>query len=297
MFERYTEPARRTLFFARYEASQLGMPVIAPEHLLLGLVREGKGLTGKLLALSDLELPSLRDEIHARLTTGDPFATSVEIPFGAAAKRILQYAAEEADTLLHNYIGTEHLLLGILREETSAAAQILGGRGLDIRTVRHEAANQFTTLTRDRLQSVNLRTLLARTLHAHIHRLELAPDLDRILSVSSERREVDVFVLGVRRDAHLTATGRLGMRTPPLDVAPDTFGPMSFSGIPMPVLAGVLENVVGRPVIDETGLDKRYDVEVSGPHGSVEAFVAALEREAGLTLTRARREIDVVVVG
>lgn len=64
----------------------------------------------------------------------------------------------------------------------------------------------------------------------------------------------------------------------------------------MLVLAGVLENVVGRPVIDETGLDKRYDIEVSGPHVSVEAFLTALERETGLTLTLARREIEMVVV-
>ena len=296
MFERYTEPARRVLFFARYEASQFGTPAIAPEHLLLGLVRDGKGLSGKLLALSDLKLASLRDEIQARLTVGDPLATSHEIPFGAPAKRVMQYAAEEADALLHNYIGTEHLLLGILREETSAAAQVLGGRGLTITTVRHEAANQFTTLTRDEPQSVNLRSLLARAVHARIHRLELTPDLDRTLSVTEERREVDVFVLGVRRGAHLTVAVRAGMRKPPLDFRRDSFGPVAFSGIPMPVLAGALENVVGRPVIDETGLDKRYDVEVSGPHGSVEAFAAALEREAGLTLTRARREIDVVVV-
>ena len=121
MFERYTERARRVLFFARYEASQLGSISIETEHLLLGLIREGKGLTSRIFARSRLSLENIRKEIEGRTVFREKVSTSVEIPFSAETKRVLQFAAEEADRLLHNYIGTEHLLLGILREERSVA--------------------------------------------------------------------------------------------------------------------------------------------------------------------------------
>ena len=124
MFERYTERARRVLFFARYEASQLGSISIETEHLLLGLIREGKGLTSRIFARSHLSLESIRKEIEGRTVFREKVSTSVEIPFSTETKRVLQYSAEEADRLLHNYIGTEHLLLGILREERAVAASI-----------------------------------------------------------------------------------------------------------------------------------------------------------------------------
>src|ERR1700681_2171725 len=136
MFERYTERARRVLFFARYEASQLGSISIETEHLLLGLIREGKGLTSRIFARSHLSLESIRKEIEGRTIFREKVSTSVDIPFSADTKRVLQFAAEEADRLLHTYIGTEHLLLGILREEPSAAASILVAEGLHLDTVR-----------------------------------------------------------------------------------------------------------------------------------------------------------------
>src|SRR5829696_3907559 len=151
MFERYTERARRVLFFARYEASQLGSISIETEHLLLGLIREGKGLTSRIFARSHLSLESIRKEIEGRTVFREKVSTSVEIPFSAETKRVLQYAAEEADRLLHNYIGTEHLLLGILREERSVAASILMEKGMRLHSVREDIVqllNEKTTLTR-----------------------------------------------------------------------------------------------------------------------------------------------------
>jgi ATP-dependent Clp protease ATP-binding subunit ClpC len=151
MFERYTERARRVLFFARYEASQLGSVSIETEHLLLGLIREGKGLPSRIFARSHLSLESVRKEIEGRTVFRDKVSTSVEIPFSGETKRVLQYAAEEADRLLHNYIGTEHLLLGILREERSVAASILLEKGMRLSTVREDVVhllNEKTTLTR-----------------------------------------------------------------------------------------------------------------------------------------------------
>jgi ATP-dependent Clp protease ATP-binding subunit ClpC len=138
MFERYTERARRVLFFARYEATQLGSTSIETEHLLLGLIREGKGLTSRIFARSHLSLESIRKEIEGRTVFREKVSTSVEIPFSAETKRVLQYAAEEADRLLHTYIGTEHLLLGILREERSVAASILYEKGMRLASVRED---------------------------------------------------------------------------------------------------------------------------------------------------------------
>jgi ATP-dependent Clp protease ATP-binding subunit ClpC len=138
MFERYTERARRVLFFARYEATQLGSSSIETEHLLLGLIREGKGLTSRIFARSHMSLESIRKEIEGRTVFREKVATSVDIPFSPETKRVLQCAAEEADRLQHTYIGTEHLLLGILREERSVAASILSEKGMRLSSVRED---------------------------------------------------------------------------------------------------------------------------------------------------------------
>jgi ATP-dependent Clp protease ATP-binding subunit ClpC len=151
MFERYTERARRVLFFARYEASQLGSISIETEHLLLGLIREGKGLTSRIFARSHLSLEGIRKDIEGRTVFREKMSTSVEIPFSTETKRVLQFAAEEADRLLHNYVGTEHLLLGLLREERSVAASLLVEKGMRLNTVREDVVqllNEKTTLTR-----------------------------------------------------------------------------------------------------------------------------------------------------
>jgi ATP-dependent Clp protease ATP-binding subunit ClpC len=147
MFERYTERARRVLFFARYEASQLGSVSIETEHLLLGLIREGKGLTSRIFARSEVVLDSIRKEIEGRTVLREKVSTSVDIPFSAETKRALQHAAEEADRLLHSYIGTEHLLLGLLREDRSLAASILMEKGLRLETVREDVVSLLNEKT------------------------------------------------------------------------------------------------------------------------------------------------------
>ena len=138
MFERYTERARRVLFFSRYEASESGSLAIETEHVLLGLVREGKGLTSRIFERALISLAGIRADIEARTNTNPKISTAVEIPFTRETKRVLQFAAEEADRLMHNYIGTEHLLLGILREEKGLAARVLIERGLRINIVRND---------------------------------------------------------------------------------------------------------------------------------------------------------------
>jgi enamine deaminase RidA (YjgF/YER057c/UK114 family) len=138
MFERYTERARRALFWARYEASQLGRLSIETEHLLLGLLREAKGVTGLVFTRSGLSIDLMRKEIEGRTIFQEKVPVSVEIPFSPELKRVLRHAAAEADGLLHDYIGAEHLLLGILREERSVAASVLMEKGMRLDTVRAE---------------------------------------------------------------------------------------------------------------------------------------------------------------
>src|SRR5215813_533743 len=141
MFERYTEKARRVIFFARYEASQFGAPYIETEHLLLGLLREDKALAFRFLATQG-NFESIRQQIETASPSRQPVSTSVDLPLSNESKRILAYAAEEAERLSHKWIGSEHLLLGILREEKCFAAELLQERGLRLSSVREELARQ-----------------------------------------------------------------------------------------------------------------------------------------------------------
>ncbi len=137
MFERYTEKARRVIFFAHYEASQYGSPYIETEHLLLGLLREDRALVKQFLGQSSAAL-EIRAEIEKHIPPRERISTSVEVPLTSDSKKILNFAAEEAERLAQHQVGTEHLLLGILRVEDSLAAQILRARGLKLATLREQ---------------------------------------------------------------------------------------------------------------------------------------------------------------
>ena len=186
MFERYTERARRVLFFARYEATQLGSTSIETEHLLLGLIREGKGLTSRIFARSHLSLESIRKEIEGRTVFRDKVSTSVDIPFSPETKRVLQFSAEEADRLLHTYIGTEHLLLGLLREEHSVASSILYEKGMRLSSVRDDIVqllNEKTTPVRPK--ETPLLAEFSRDLTDAASRHQLDPLVGRALKWSA----------------------------------------------------------------------------------------------------------------
>jgi hypothetical protein len=137
MFERYTEKARRTIFFGRYEASQFGSPYIETEHLLLGLLREDKALANRFLR-SNAALESIRKQIEGHTAPGEKVSTSVDLPLSLDCKRVLAYGAEEAERLNHKHIDTEHLLLGLLREEKCFAAQLLREQGLTLNSAREQ---------------------------------------------------------------------------------------------------------------------------------------------------------------
>ncbi|PYU47783.1 MAG: hypothetical protein DMG54_00140 [Acidobacteria bacterium] len=151
MFERYTEKARRVIFFARYEASQYGSPYIETEHLLLGLLREDRALAKKFLGEVNSE-EGIRAEIEKHITPRERLSTSVEVPLTLESKKILNLAAEEADRLGHRHIGTEHVLLGLLRVEGgSLAGEILRARGVRVATLREQVAKVSAAV-----ESINL---------------------------------------------------------------------------------------------------------------------------------------------
>jgi Clp amino terminal domain, pathogenicity island component len=135
MFERYTEKARRVIFFARYEAAEYGSPYIETEHLLLGLLRENKALAKMFLEQGNVEV-EIRAEIEQHITRRERISTSVEVPLTVESKGVLHLAAEESERLGHRHIGTEHVLLGLLGAEGSLAARLLQARGLTAAAVR-----------------------------------------------------------------------------------------------------------------------------------------------------------------
>jgi ATP-dependent Clp protease ATP-binding subunit ClpC len=119
MFERFTEPARQVVVLAQDEARSLGQPFIAPDHLFLGLIREEGGLAARVLESLGVDYAGARAGAVARYGGGDP-VTAGQIPFTPEAKNVLELALREALSIGHNYIGTEHLLLGLSRIETDA---------------------------------------------------------------------------------------------------------------------------------------------------------------------------------
>jgi ATP-dependent Clp protease ATP-binding subunit ClpC len=186
MFERYTEKARRVIFFARYEASQLGASAIEAEHILLGLLREDKGLASRFLrSLTAIE--AIRREIESRAVIRDKVSTSVELPLSQEARRILNYAAEESERLGHRHIGTEHLLLGLLREESSLAAELLAERGLRLHHVRDELIRSSTA---ERIQQAKKETPHIAEFSRDLTEMALAGKLDPLIGREAELERV-----------------------------------------------------------------------------------------------------------
>jgi ATP-dependent Clp protease ATP-binding subunit ClpC len=138
MFERYTEQARRVLFFARYEASQLGSRSLAPEHLLLGLLRDTPNTASPLLKRLPADTGAA---IAPRIATAERIPASVEIPFAGPAKRALETAAAEADRLGDAHIGPEHLLLALASDPTTIAGEMLSASGLTLDALRADLAD------------------------------------------------------------------------------------------------------------------------------------------------------------
>ena len=176
MFELYTEKARRSIFFARYEASQFGSPFIETEHLLLGLLRENRELV-RFLPPGSAE--TIRKQIEAHTAFRERVSTSVDLPLSNESKRVLAYGAEEAESLGHKHIGTEHLFLGLFREKECFAAETLRQLGVQYEKVKElvrefsplEEQNRFAAL-RHRLTDAQRRAAPAEPRTVRIHNTE-----------------------------------------------------------------------------------------------------------------------------
>ena len=202
MFERYTEKARRVIFFARYEASQFGSPYIETEHLLLGLLREDKALTNRFLR-SHASVESIRKQIEGHTTIREKVSTSVDLPLSNECKRVLAYAAEEAERLSHKHIGTEHLLLGLLREEKCFAAEILHERGLRLSTIREELARTSQEKSQpQRQREASLLSEFSRDLTQAAMDTQLDPlvgregELERVIQILCRRTKNNPVLIG-----------------------------------------------------------------------------------------------------
>ena len=138
MFNRFTERARKVIILAKEEARRFNHDYIGTEHILLGLIREGEGVAAAVLEKLGLDLQTIRLEVEKVVQPGPATQILGDIPFTPRAKKALELAAEEARSLGHNYIGTEHILLGIIREGESVASQVLLNLGLDLERVKNE---------------------------------------------------------------------------------------------------------------------------------------------------------------
>jgi ATP-dependent Clp protease ATP-binding subunit ClpC len=140
MFNRFTERARKVIILAKEEAKRFNHDYIGTEHILLGLLSEGEGVAAVVLQKMGLNLQQIRLEIEKIVKPGPPMVVSGDIPFTPTAKKVIELSSEEARALGHNYIGTEHILLGLIREGEGVASQVLLNLGLDLNKVREEIA-------------------------------------------------------------------------------------------------------------------------------------------------------------
>jgi len=165
MFERYTQHARRVIFFARYEATQFGSSFIEPEHLLLGLLREDAELRKRI----DPERTRSLIESHTP-PAGKRISATVDLPLSEGARRVLAFANEETERLAHRHLGTRHILLGLLRDDKSFAQEILRQSGFTLDEARSamEAQKLAETEPRQPVATVGLDRLAALELKMQV---------------------------------------------------------------------------------------------------------------------------------
>ena len=130
MYERFTDRARKVMQLANQEAQRFNHEYVGTEHVLLGMVKEGSGVAANVLKNLDVDLRKIRVEVEKLVQTGPDMVTMGKLPQTPRAKKVIEYAIEEARNLNHNYVGTEHLLLGLLREQEGVAAHRLHSAGI-----------------------------------------------------------------------------------------------------------------------------------------------------------------------
>jgi Clp amino terminal domain, pathogenicity island component/UvrB/uvrC motif len=201
MFERFTDRARRVVVLAQEEARMLDHNYIGTEHLLLGLIHEGEGVAAKALEAMGISLNAVRQQVETIIGRGEQ-APSGHIPFTPRAKRVLELSLRESGQLGHNYIGTEHILLGLVREGEGVAAQVLVKLGADLNRVRQmvvQLLNGRETEARPKLRSMRggvIEDVLAR-LDSMDGRLTA---IERWVGMGPDVRDLDQEIGQLRRD-------------------------------------------------------------------------------------------------
>ena len=203
MFEKYNEKARRALFFARYEASKLGSKVIESEHILLGILREGEDIIKEIFSRFNVKPEEIRREIEGDRIFVERISSTAELPLSEESKKILAYASHEAESMVHPYVGTEHLLIGILRVDGSVAGRLLTARGFNLYGVREETIS----LIKEREASKQKKELpflaeYSRDLTAAANTGTFDPligrdkEVERIIQILSRRTKNNPILLG-----------------------------------------------------------------------------------------------------
>jgi ATP-dependent Clp protease ATP-binding subunit ClpC len=210
MFNRFTERARKVIILAKEEARRFNHDYIGTEHILLGLIREGEGVAAAVLQKLEVSLENIRLEIEKLVQPGPSTQIIGDIPFTPRAKKALELAAEEARSLGHNYIGTEHLLLGLIREGEGIASQVLLNLGLDLNSVRNEVMGLLGSALPGMNQGAGAQTktktpaldAFGRDLTALARENKLDPvidrtqEIERVIQILSRRTKNNPVLLG-----------------------------------------------------------------------------------------------------
>jgi uncharacterized protein (TIGR03435 family) len=389
MFNRFTLLGLQILFYARSEVSQLGSSAVEPEHILLGMLDHGKSLGYQILTRTDGDLDDLRSDILHRLGSGERVPQSDQVPFSDSTERVLQFAAEEADRLLHKNIGAEHLLLGLLREERSVAAKALGARGVRIEAVRNAILKALGGAEQPELPAplsfpantypwpqipfapsrtvhilysgmrppespvinhadtvfsaygFTLEDIIVRAWKGNQWHVDISPGLGGetrfdflmvlpqqeslatcvgllqsaieqhfAVRVMCERRMRDVYVLRATN-----ARGQMLRRHPDpepgmayanvpfsvfvgrsIDTPMFPLHAFAVQAVPFMLLMNWFEEILGGQVIDETGFTGLYGFKLNERVNTPEGLIQLLRNEAGLVITRDRREMSTILV-
>ena len=210
-FEQFTDRARKVMQLAKQEAQRFNHEYIGTEHILLGLVKEGSGVAANVLRNMDVELKKIRLEVEKIVQTGPELVSVGQLPFTPRAKQVIDLAMEEARSLGHNYVGTEHLLLGLLRENEGVAAQVLLNLGLGLEDVREEVLSLLGAEPQERSGPRTKRggksktpalDSFGRDLTAQARNNELDPvigrekEIERVIQVLSRRTKNNPVLLG-----------------------------------------------------------------------------------------------------
>jgi ATP-dependent Clp protease ATP-binding subunit ClpC len=214
MYERFTDRARKVMQLANQEAQRFNHEYIGTEHILLGLIKEGSGVAANVLKNLDIDLRKIRLEVEKIVQSGPDMVTMGKLPQTPRAKKVIEYAIEETRLLGHNYVGTEHMLIGLVREEEGVAAQVLMNLGLRLEYIREEVLNLLGHETggREAATSPPKRRPVPTLNRLGTDLTALARD-ERLTSCVGRANEIDrvLLVLGCRREHNPLLIGPAGV--------------------------------------------------------------------------------------